>query len=271
MTRYLLLMIAVAALLMGCTGDEPTEADKTPPWKPDLFEHLGDAGDGMMAQPIVIDYPEGPMYYQVELNDQNNGIDAVPGGDWIRLQWAPLTDNDIDFIRIYRYPNTTSAPQPVLIDSVSFIEQISYIDESLDQTDVGNEWFYFIDVFDRAGNHTVSDTVSYQLITKPLLTYPADGSVFSADDEITFQWNILTTDSVSLYRLLVMRDDGAEEPAMIWWYDETDTDPQEYYLTKTYDGAELTPGDYFWRVDPIINGVGLDSGSESRYMQFTIE
>ncbi|MCD4828700.1 MAG: hypothetical protein K8R90_04615 [Candidatus Cloacimonetes bacterium] len=267
--RTLNLLLPLLILLMACTGEEPTETDTTPPWKPDLLEHLGDTGDGFKE--YYISTPGGMVLNQIELNDENNGIDAVPDGNWIKIQWAPIIDNDVEFMKIYRYRSMQGEPEPILVDSVRHEGQEFYVDHSLSQSALGSEWNYFIDIFDRSGNYAVSDTVSYMMLEKTGLHEPADYSVFSSSDNITFVWQILPSSAVSLYRLLLFSEDTGGNIAMIWFFDETDTDPQETYLTKSYDGSVLAPGNYYWRVDAMGSEVLIDSGSESMFFQFQVE
>lgn len=268
--RYLLFLILIAVALTACTGDETTEVDKSAPWKPDLIHHLGDTGD---LDPVTYTYetPDGVVQNTIpsgELSDENNGIDTVPSGNWIRLQWAPFVNNDIAFLRVYRYRQ--GQDEPTLVDSVRDEGQLSYVDQTLNQTNISQEWFYYIDLYDESGNHTKSDTVSYMTVPKVLLSSPIEGAVLDSSDDLEFQWQILQTSSVSMYRVLLMQDEGGEDAARLWHYDETDTDPQEIYLSKSYTGPVLPPGDYLWRVDAITNSA-IESGSESQYFQFTIE
>ncbi len=272
MLRLFGIVLAISLLLMGCTGDETTEGDKTPPFKPDLIHHLGDNGDGGTTYEIT--YPEGNTPVQIDdLNDDNNGIDAVSSGDWLRLQWAPFADSDVDFVRIYRfYKNALGIQGLTQIDSVRASEGVVYLDATLNtggNTAINNEWYYYIDAYDTSGNHTVSDTVSYYLLEKPLIHEPYYHELVDAND-LTFKWEILSSGSISKYRVLLFD----ENRQRIWQYDQTDTDPDQLYLTVDYTGSPLIGGTYYWRVDAFgEQDATLESGigSESLETEFYVE
>ena len=142
--------------------------DTIPPNKPMLVPHLGDTGDGGNSS-----IPGVNFYNSYDTDFENNGMDAVMEGDWIKTQWFRLEDSDIDYLKIYRfsaqdyYADTLNFIQ--LIDTVDYEEQIHYVDRT-SMTD--KNYFYFIEVFDNAGNSTFSDTTGYKLIDKPNLISP---------------------------------------------------------------------------------------------------
>ncbi len=273
MVRLLVLLFSISVIFMGCTGEESTEVDRTPPYKPDLLHHLGDSGDGGIVYDI--DYPEGPQQVIIEdLNDDNNGIDAVAGGDWIRLQWAPFADSDVDVVKIWRYRETAFGIDGlVTVDTVRASEGVTYLDTSLDDpenTAINNQWFYYLDAYDTSGNHTISDTVSYYLCEKASPIEPAYSQEIASSD-LSFTWRVLSSGSVSMYRVMLFDENGS----LIWWYNENDTDPESgSYLTVNYNGNILFDGTYWWRVDAFgefdpsqVSG----SGSESNEIEFYIQ
>ncbi len=273
MMRFSILLFVFSLLLLGCTGDESTEVDKTPPFKPDLLHHLGDNGDGGITYQVL--YPEGASDVQLDdLNDDNNGIDAVAGGDWIRLQWAPFVDTDVDFVKVFRfYKNAWTILGLTQVDSVRAGDGVTYLDATLDDpgnTPTNTEWYYYIDVYDTSGNHTISDTVSYFLLEKPQLRDPSYYAIVDGSN-LTFEWIALQSNSISMYRVLLF-DENHER---FWFFDQSDTDPDDQgYLTAEYDGAPLLPGTYFWRVDAFgEQDVTLESGmgSESLETEFFVE
>ena len=69
----ILTTLLLLVLLFSCSGDDPPEKDKIPPTTPKLISHLGDTGD----DPIIVNG------VTVSLNDDNNGIDTVPDGNWL--------------------------------------------------------------------------------------------------------------------------------------------------------------------------------------------
>jgi len=90
---FLLVALIMLVLLCSCAGNDPTEKDKIPPTTPKLITHLGDTGD----DPITID---GAL---VNLNDDNNGIDAVSDGNWIKVPWEKFVDNDLSHVGLSLY------------------------------------------------------------------------------------------------------------------------------------------------------------------------
>ncbi len=186
--KYYFFLILGIILISGfaCSGEDDPEKDTTPPTTPVMIAHLGDTGDAS----IIIDD------VQVELNDENNGIDAVPDGQWIRLTWKPFIDTDLSHLKIYRFSDIdTTAVEIAQIPA----NEISYLDQ--DHL-VERTWYsYFIELFDASGNSAVSDTVSYAILAKSYLLYPPNGETVSTSG-LEFQWNT-ADDRTGVYRVLV--------------------------------------------------------------------
>lgn len=236
------LLFVLLLALFSCSGTDNPDVDTTPPFPPDLIEHLGDVGD--------------PPVGNITLTDENNGIDAVPEGNWIRVSWKPFIDNDLSRIRIYRYDeiNTT----PVIIDSLN-----ANADFYLDGRAQLNErvWYhYFIDLVDFAGNVARSDTVHYGLLAKPLLISPMDGETV-APLNARFKWN--RSGFASKFRL-VMFDESGE---YIYHQDldvANEEDPLEIIVPNnlvTNNSGKLIR----WRIDAFDwdEGMQMNFGSES--------
>jgi len=260
--KFALLLVVLALLFLGCT--ENTTGNNNPPWKPKLIQHLGNTGDSETAT-FGFQTPEEWTDVTVFLNEETNGIDAVPGNDWIKIQWVPFIDSDLDFMRIYRFPLTSSTEaEVVLVDSLRIGPDESYEDKSLTQqgfNPVNTEWVYFIEVVGHNGESSVSDSVSYLLLEKPLLTAPVTGTTSSASSELKFSWQVLSGGESSQYRLILFDEDHN----YVWHYDETFTytDPDVYFLEAVYNGDLLEQGNYYWRVDALGEAVDVSSGSES--------
>lgn len=222
------LIIFLLFIIVSCASSDKVYKDTTPPLKPILIPHLGSIGDNEW------------------LSDDNNGIDALPDGEWIRIQWHKLLDNDLKIIRIYRFAKDLNQ-NPVKIDSIGWNNE-EYIDrllpESVGQiTAIETDWHYFIKVLDHANNYTVSDTVKFKLIQKPILTEPEEDAVFSNSSQITFRWR--KQSSSTRLRLLLFDDETGK---LIWHYDEINI-TEEIIFQKRYDGNPLPAGSYTWRVD----------------------
>lgn len=224
MKSILILAILTFLLLIGaCAGEDDQGKDKVPPVRPTMISHLGDTGDP-----------------PVTLNDDNNGIDAVPEGQWIRLQWSPFVDNDLSHVHIYRFSDLD--PTSVLIANIQ-----ANSDFYLDQGPlVERTWYsYYIELFDASGNSSVSDTVSYAILAKSQLASPGNGDYVSTAG-LNFSW-YRADDRTGFYRVLLFD----EENRLIWHDDfhlATEDDPLSLPLPNMT--PPITSGSTLrWRVD----------------------
>ena len=234
-------------LLVGCVGEEIVDVDTTPPFKPHLIHHLGDAGDGM------VENLDGEM---IEVTDENNGTDAVPSGDNIRIMWKHLEDTDLDYIKINRF--SLYENQPILVDSI-LANVDEFTDISLQNGNaIGQEWKYYIEVFDRAGNSTISDTTSYELVQKPLLTYPAENQLID-DNQLYFKWNLVS--GIDHYRLLLFDNNGILKRKGEIYESTTSGDSISFSQTNGDDLPGFFSGQ--WRIDA-ISSTNSNMGSESK-------
>jgi len=179
-------ILVLTVLLISCSGTDKPEEDTTPPFPPTMIPHLGDVGD-----------PPTNYYGQSAIiTDDNNGIDAVADGNWIRIAWRPFIDEDLNLVRIWRFDefNTT----PVQIDSIAPTND--YYLDSRDQLPERIWYSYFIDIVDFAGNTARSDTVSYALLAKPVLLDPPNGATISPVGARVY-WN--SSGFASIYRLVL--------------------------------------------------------------------
>ncbi len=231
MKTILTITLIIAALItMGCAGKDKNPVDKTPPIPPVLIPHLKDTGD----PPVIYN---GQL---IIINDENNGIDTVPDGDWIRIMWQAFVDTDLSIIRVYRFDEMNA--DPVLIDSIP-ASRISYVDNRA-ALRYRVKYSYFIDLVDLAGNSSRSDTVSYAILPKPILVSP-DNFAQVSPTNVVFQWN--QTGATGFYRALVL-DNNRE---YVWhgdFYQSTEQDPLEIRfpvnLATEYSGQSL-----YWRID----------------------
>ena len=244
MKRLILLLIPLL-ILISCTGKESLGVDTQAPNKPELIPHQGDSGDIIQNTLDTLNY-----YNTIDINFENNGMDAVMEGEWIKTQWFPLEDSDIDYLKIYRFSdidyNLDTLNFVQIIDTVDYDDQIFYVDRSSMLTDKKN--FYFIEAFDNAGNSTLSDTTGYKLIDKPNLTSPADYAIIQSQDinDVFFEW--LPSANAIRYRLLVFN----EERELIWVKEPLDTGPS---ISIQYNGPPVDAGSMLiWRVDSFGHG-----------------
>ncbi len=255
----IIILLGLLVIMTGCSGEEAVGIDKTPPSKPNIFSHIGDTGDGWVAVPTLTD--------SIFVNDQNNGIDAVPTGNKIRIHWDHMLDKDLKLIRIFRF---ALGYQPVKIDSIAPNNE-EYEDELSNIGDLPaleTMWHYYIQAVDHAGNKTTSDTVSYRLIEKASLIYPQDNAQLM-NSNITFSWYKLR--DVEKFRLIIF--DSYQQYV---WHRDLDVALEENIIELNYNGENSLPsGTYYWRVDAfrdrIDGGTLFYSGSESSERKFVIE
>lgn len=253
--NFCIIIIITTVMFVSCSSSDKSNVDKTPPMKPILLPHLGDVGDSLLVDGRLID-------------DTNNGLSPLPEGDWLRLQWLRLLDNDLTVVRIFRYPESLN-PKPVKIDSIKWNNE-EYIDRLINTgaySAIETNWHYFIEAVDHAGNTTVSDTVSYTLLRKPLLVSPANNDEFNNSSELSFTWVKNNTD-VSRLRLLLFDINRN----CLWSFDESNV-TEELSFTVNYNGNPLPSGTYYWRVDAVGNlneYLEYNSGSKSLERKFII-
>jgi len=251
--KYIFWFAIVLLLISACSGEDDPFKDTTPPSKPLLIPHLGDAGD----PPIQL---EDGSY--MEITDDNNGIDTVPDGHKLRLLWKPFIDNDLSHLKIFRYSDI----HPDVIEIASIQPNTThYTDEG---PLIERVWYsYFVELFDTSGNSTVSDTVSYALLAKSNLISPVHGAYVSTNN-LRFYWN-RADDRTGFYRVLLWNENNE----LIWSDDlnlANEDDPLWLALPNMYPpipaGSTLR-----WRVDYFdwSEQHQMNMGSESEERLFT--
>lgn len=253
------LMIALACILilglLSCSGDDPLDQDTDPPAKPMLRPHLGDTGDQPVSWNNQI----------IEINDTNNGIDAVPDGNFIRIPWEPFIDTDVSHLDVYRFSNFE--PTPVVIAQGVPATSRSYLDQNTAW--VERVWYsYFIHLYDGSGNYSVSDTVTYALLYKCNPEYPAEGSTVSPVN-LNLQWTDYGVNASS-FRVLIWNELG------VLLYSELINVhvPVAVYEIPFPNGLEVESGDLIrWRVDAFDRDADnvILMGSESQERTFYLE
>ncbi len=244
---YVILFALVGFVFISCSGEDKKSKDTTPPYPPTMIPHLGDTGD------LPVEY-NGLTF---ALNEENNGIDAVPDGNWIRIMWQPFIDSDLSHIRIYRFDEYNLTP--ARLDSIPATRR-QYLDSSAG-LNMETIYSYYIDLVDFSGNYSTSDTVSYALLGKCNLISPVNNATVSPGS-ITFSWN--RSGFASKYRAIVF-DENYE---YLWHQDLVYSfyeDPLEIIfpvnLASQYSGRSLT-----WRIDSFDwnNELQIYIGSESQ-------
>lgn len=245
--KYYVILCFILLLLCSCSGKDKLVTDTTPPLKPVLIPHLGDLGDD------PYEYNGQVIYF---FNEDHNGIDAVPDGNWIRVSWEHLLDTDLDYVRIFRFDEFNDVP--ALIDSISSNNDF-YVD-SRNSITTHRRYSYFIEAVDNSGNFTRSDTVSYKLLSKQILISPANDATVNPNN-IKFEWQ--KSGFVSKFRLLLFDSNYN----YIWKYDlDVSFEGDFFEAYGPSNLSQLNPGEFiYWRVDAFDYDSELDFfiGSES--------
>ena len=255
---FILTTLLLLTLLFSCSGDDPPEKDKIPPTTPKLIAHLGDTGD----DPIIVDG------VTISLNDDNNGIDAVPDGNWIKIPWKKFVDNDLSHVKVYRY--SESNPEPVLINTVPASEDY-YLDQS---PLVEREWYYYyIELYDASGNFSVSDTVSYAILAKSILSSPAEGETINQDTEKLY-WERGDSQTTQFRVLLWDNETGDLVFNFPYFYTPNEEFPQPPEFPFPHLNPRPPSGKVFrWRIDAFDDDPehNLKMGSESHERTLIIQ
>jgi hypothetical protein len=228
MSKYVILVIiAVILFSLGCSGKEMITNDKIPPTKPVLIPHLGDAGNTADS---------------IAYTDENNGIDAVPDVDGIRITWDHFLDLDLKDVKIWRYNDFS---EPRVIATVPSTQE-SFTDEknlTMNGDSLYYRYCYYIEVSDLSGNSTLSDTVAYRILEKQIPVYPPNGAVLANMYGLHFDFN--RSGNMTNFRVLLF-DDFHQ---LLWSYDFVGEEQTTYSIP--YTGSVFTNRTLFWRVDAI--------------------
>lgn len=251
---YLIMSLIILSML-SCSGDDPLGTDSEPPARPILRPHLGDTGDSPVTWNGL----------SITLNDDNNGIDTVSEGNFIKIPWEPFIDTDLSHVKVFRFSNHNAEPVEIASNVTASARQYLDTDNSLQE----RVWYsYFIHLYDSSGNYSVSDTVSYALLSKCLLDYPANNQIVPLFN-LKLRW---TSDGVgaSSFRVLLWN----EENQLLYHQDIFIAVPEDTYEVAVPANLEVYPGDVIrWRVDAFDEdfGYNIKMGSESQERVFIIQ
>lgn len=220
--------------------------DVTPPVAPVLIPHLGDTGD----DPVIYNG------HYIALNEDNNGIDAVPHVDGIRLIWQPFVDFDLSHYVIERAIAPDSTWSRVGQQNWQVNE---YVDSSNLEFDT---WYYYrMKLFDYSGNSSTSNMVKYKILPKCELISPESDTVTSLS-ELELKWDAQGLGE-GVYRVLLWTLDDN----LIWYEDIVVSDEKgPMSITLPADFPYIPGGTNLkWRVDFLKHDESSDMnyGSES--------
>ena len=182
------------------------------------------------------------------------GIDTIPEGDVIRIEWIPSSEGEVNRYRIYRSEENRSGPF-IEIGSVSEIDSF-FLDYSVS---VGKRYYYYVLVQnDDEILSDPSDTLDYKLIAKATNLK----TTASAD---SFSW-IDPNDYAAPFYVIRLLEVASQD--MIWFTTiETKYDNIQSVLYNKDGSANLDSLiigiDYQWRID--IKGPEDHCGSESEW------
>ncbi|MCJ7812917.1 hypothetical protein MUP95_06340 [bacterium] len=183
------------------------------------------------------------------------GIDAIPEGNVIRIEWVPSSDEDVDLYRIYRSEQNPIRP---FVEIASCAAKDSfYLDYSVS---VNKRYFYYVLVQNNQGILSdPSDTLDYKLIEKAknLATTAKADSFFWIDPN----------GYTSPYYIIRLFEVASQE--VIWFSRIEPKFDNIQSISFNKDGSanldSLIGGvDYQWRID--IVGPEDHCGSESEWV-----
>jgi len=233
----LALALLICILLAGC-GREEIAADTEPP------------------EVVLIT----PRSNETDLIEQ--GIDAVPDGDYIYLSWMPSAATDLAGYRLYRMAED-SVDQELIAEldpNTTYYEDRDSLLAPNSGTGLSQGFYYWVTAYDESGNESsLSEEAYYKLIAKPDLTDP-----IIQENSITFSWSYNQTQLASYFVVRLFEwADGGWNP--FWLYKHEEFFP----LQVNYDPS-LDSGIYRYQVDVVgSTPAELPSGSE-KSLQFTI-
>lgn len=198
-----------------------------------------------------------------DTSEIEKGIDAIPEGDKIRIEWKASPEIEVRDYRIYRSVEREK--------SYLFISELSIPDTTFeDEAIVGQRYYYYIQaVTDENIESFPSDTLDYKLIHKAVNITPKGTTIYPQPE---LSWKDPNIPTEAYYVIRFVKATSGE----IMWISVV---PSSYSGDRegvifNSDGFAsidfLQPGiDYQWRVD--IIGSESHSGSESGWLPIRLQ
>jgi len=235
----LTLTLLIASLLVGC-AEEQVAVDTEAPPKVELTTRNPDS--------VLVE----------------QGIDAVPTGDYIYLSWIPSFVNDVEGYRVYRQNMDDENSDRILIADVDK-NTLEYEDHDSElapdqQTGIADGFDYSVSAYDEAGNEgSRSDPAYYKLMLKPELNQP----VYEGDS-LQLSWSYNQNQDVDYFVVKLFHLVNGDW--LPFWKSVYNL---FWPLNVTYHG-DLDPGQYLYQVDVVgAAPEEMPTGSENA-IQFTI-
>lgn len=190
------------------------------------------------------------------------GIDAIPESDAIRIEWVPSQEVYVASYEVFRSTDPREGFRS--IGSVTADEE-NYVDAGVT---LNRRYFYYVvAVSDEGLRSEPSDTLSYLLMHKPTGLDPAG---VTAADTPDFSWRDPNQAAAFVVRLV---DEATEAIVWIRWVWSSYSGDREGVRFND-DGSATVQAlrrdtDYRWRVD--IVGPEVASGAESGWVGLRME
>jgi hypothetical protein len=190
------------------------------------------------------------------------GIDAIPDGDKIHLEWNSKSDETTLIYEVYR----GSVKDGTFSKVASVSVPTRFYDDPERSVNV-RYYYYVLAVSDEGVKSEPSDTLSYKLINKPEGLMPGGNSSAVIP---TFRWRDVNHANDYIIRI---QESGSE--AFVWFSKfmaQFGSDEQSILFNADHTAVSdsLTRGkNYQWRIDIIGNEKAC--GSESQWISITIQ
>ncbi len=194
---------------------------------------------------------------------QEKGIDAIPEGNLIRIEWT-AGDETTAFYEVYRAINPVGAFNKIITLEIP----IQFYEDRVPR--IGIRYYYYIQAVDADGVRSdPSDTLSYLLIVKAQII----GPIGSTGSVPLFAWRDLNSPQANDYIIRIMVTDTKQ---IIWLsqFQNSNYGLENKSIAFNADGSalidSLMPGiGYQWRLD--IIGNEKNCGSESPWTSIQIQ
>lgn len=217
-------------------------------------------GSGTPGKVLIV--PKIPDDSAVE-----RGIDAVPDRDGIFLSWYKLQENNLRYYNIYRQRDGETYYRKIKVIDL----ETAFPGSDTTYTDAPDDIIFYnlCSYYLRAVNSddvegTASDTVSYTLWRKPILSRPNGEQV---SDLPVFDWSF--PDLIPDKYILRIEEDITNRLVFVRKFQVTEYDSEQSLdLNQISDPPEFnTDFQYRWRIDS-VGPDSLYSGSESQWFTF---
>ncbi|MEJ2633811.1 MAG: hypothetical protein P8184_00805 [Calditrichia bacterium] len=180
---------------------------------------------------------------------EEHGIDAVPETDGVFLEWYPNSGEHLAGYKIYRSESGDKNYEEV----ARINKQYDHIDTSFTDTPVSlhQRYYYYLRAFDDQDQDSEpSDTVSYELLGKPLLNSPINEA--RMNNRPGFQWSYPEQFPQDRFVFRLEKIQGNEHLKIAIAENSIKyEDPEKWSLPELGATDSLFAGRYRWRIDQI--------------------